>query len=294
MVASQRNRVALGRGLGSLIPAAERQSGTGETGIKKVSVDEVLPGDSQPRKHFDDDSLLELADSIKEHGILQPIVVRKRGAGFEIVAGERRWRASKLADQTEIPVIVVEMADEKALAIALVENLQREDLNAMEEAESYKRLSDQLGYTQDQIAKAIGKDRTTITNALRLLKLPTEIQQHVVTKSLSMGHARALLGLGDAGAIMRAASRVIDEGMSVRGTETLVQNILAGRELQNNNKNSGLSTLGPEEKEIRRRLERFFSTKIKFKHAEGRGAFTVHFNSKDELNEMLTKLSINI
>lgn len=294
MVASQRNRVALGRGLGSLIPAAERQTGGNESGIKKISIDEVLPGDSQPRKYFDDDSLLELAESIKEHGILQPIVVRKRGAGYEIVAGERRWRASKLADQKEIPVIVVEMADEKALAVALVENLQREDLNAMEEAESYKRLSDQLGYTQDQIAKAIGKDRSTITNALRLLKLPTEVQQQVVMKSLSMGHARALLGLGDSDSIKKAAARVLEEGMSVRGAETLVQNILAGQELQKTNKNNGLRALGPEEREIRRRLERFFGAKIKFKNLEGRGAFTVHFDSKDELNEMLKKLNITI
>jgi len=293
MVAAQRNRTALGRGLGSLIPAAERQTSQ-EQGLKTIPVADILPGDAQPRKYFDDTAIAELAASIEEHGVLQPLVVRKRQNGqFELVAGERRWRACKKAGKKEVPVVVVDIADEKALTAALVENIQREDLNAIEEAESYRRLSQELGYTQDQIAKAIGKDRSTITNALRLLKLPKETQGFVMSKEISMGHARALLSLGEEGAIKTASNQVVEEGLSVRATESLVQELLNPTTKENNFKE--LRSLTADEKEVRRQLESHFGTKVLFKNNDSnKGSFTVHFSSKDHLNELLRRLDINI
>lgn len=294
MVAGQKGRVALGRGLQSLIPAAERQVAP-EQGLRKIPVNELLPGDSQPRKYFEDAALAELSSSIAEHGVLQPIVVRRRAGGqFEIVAGERRWRAAKLAGKESIPCVVVDLADEKALTVALVENIQREDLNAIEEAESYRRLSQELGYTQEQVAKAIGKDRSTITNSLRLLKLPSEAQQLVVSKELSMGHARALLSLGEPSLIRETASKIVSEGLSVRETEALVQRALSSESHEKSFKNKELRRLTAGEKEIKRKLESYFGTRVVLRSAEGSGSFVVKFSSEDQLNEILRRMDISL
>jgi ParB family chromosome partitioning protein len=215
-------RPALGRGLSALIPEAPVAPASSERGLD-VDTDLLHPNPFQPRVHLDDAKIDELARSIRTHGIIQPIVVRRAaGEGYEIVAGERRWRASQRAGLLKVPVVVRDVPDDKLLAAALIENIQREDLNPIEEAQAYRRLSDDLQLTQEQIAEAVGKDRSSIANNLRLLRLPHEIRENLVSGSLSMGHARALLGLPDETAQLRVSREVVAKNLSVRETEALV------------------------------------------------------------------------
>jgi ParB family chromosome partitioning protein len=215
-------RPALGRGLSALIPEAPVAPASSERGLD-VDTDLLHPNPFQPRVHLDDVKIDELARSIRTHGIIQPIVVRRAaGEGYEIVAGERRWRASQRAGLLKVPVVVRDVPDDKLLAAALIENIQREDLNPIEEAQAYRRLSDDLQLTQEQIAEAVGKDRSSIANHLRLLRLPHEIRENLVSGSLSMGHARALLGLPDETAQLRVSREIVAKNLSVRETEALV------------------------------------------------------------------------
>ena len=228
-------RRGLGRGLSALIPDAgatnRAPTGDGNEGSKDyfiAPIEDIYPSPEQPRKKFDDQLLDELATSIRNHGIIQPLVVRERpdGGGFYLIAGERRWRASQRAGLTEVPVVAQRVSPRDAFERALVENLQRADLNAIEEAESYSRLvSSEFGYTQEQVAERVGKDRTTVANSLRLLKLPGPVREMVEDNKLSMGHARALLGLEDADQIVTAARKVLAESLSVRATEALVRKL---------------------------------------------------------------------
>jgi ParB family chromosome partitioning protein len=225
----QDKRKALGRGLSALIPGAVNTSAP--TPIRRdyfeCAIEDVHPWKEQPRKTFDGALLKELADSIRTQGIVQPLVVRARpeneGGGFGLIAGERRWRAAQLAGLKTVPVVVQNVAPADAFERSLVENLQRADLNPIEEAEAYQRLIADHDYTQEQLASRVGKERTTVANALRLLKLPAPVRLHVATGELPMGHARALLGLEDGPTIERAAARVMQKGLSVRQTEELVR-----------------------------------------------------------------------
>ena len=187
------NRKALGRGLGALL-SSDRTIDLGAE-PSEVDLDSIVPGPMQPRTHFDEASLQSLADSIRSHGVVQPLLVRRRDSGFELIAGERRWRAAKLAGLTRVPVIVKEVPDESLLEIALIENIQREDLNPIEEAQAYKKLIETVGLTQEALASRVGRDRSYITNYLRLLRLPDDLQQLVKEGRLSTGHARTLLAL---------------------------------------------------------------------------------------------------
>jgi ParB family transcriptional regulator, chromosome partitioning protein len=215
-------RPALGRGLSALIPDAPVAAPTVERGLD-VDTDLLRPNPYQPRSSIDDARIEELARSIRAHGIIQPIVVRRTGdAGYEIVAGERRWRASQRAGLLKVPVVVRDIPDDRLLAAALIENVQREDLNPIEEANAYRRLADELGLTQEQIAEAVGKDRSSVANYVRLLKLPREVRENVAVGSLSMGHARAILGLSDETSQLRVARDVVAKSLSVRETEALV------------------------------------------------------------------------
>ncbi|HEU0032897.1 MAG TPA: ParB/RepB/Spo0J family partition protein [Kofleriaceae bacterium] len=238
MMADTKKR-GLGRGLGALLPggppsaAARAPVAAAEpspvTPVKRTyfqaGIEELYPSPEQPRRRFDETKLVELADSMKAHGIIVPLVVRPRpeGGGYYLIAGERRWRAAQRAGLHEVPVVVQDVEEATALERALVENLQRADLGPLEEAAAYQRLVDEYQLTQDEIAARIGKDRTTVANAIRLLKLPPPVRQMVEDEKLSMGHARALLGLDDAAAIERTARSVIDKQMSVRATEALVK-----------------------------------------------------------------------
>ena len=218
-------RPALGRGLSALIPtvappvARDRDT----TRPAEMDIDLLMPNPSQPRVHMDETRLDELAQSIRSHGVIQPILVRTVGGRTEIVAGERRWRAAQRAGLLKVPVVHREIADDKMLEVALIENIQREDLNPIEEAQAYRRLTDELHLSQERIAEGVGKDRATIANYMRLLKLPAEVRNDLASGSLSMGHARALITLPDENAQRRVARDVIARGLSVRETEAVVR-----------------------------------------------------------------------
>jgi ParB family chromosome partitioning protein len=214
-------RPALGRGLSALIPDAPAPA-TQERGLD-VDIDLLQPNKFQPRTQMDDGRIEELARSIRSNGVIQPIVVRKAENGYEIVAGERRWRASQRAGLLKVPVVVRDIPDDRLLAAALIENIQREDLNPIEEAHAYRRLGDEFGLTQEQIAESVGKDRSSVANYVRLLRLPPEVRDHVGGRTLSMGHARALLSLPDAESQLRVSHEVVQKGLSVRDTEALVK-----------------------------------------------------------------------
>jgi ParB family transcriptional regulator, chromosome partitioning protein len=218
-------RPALGRGLSALIPEAPPAAPSSEHALE-VDIDLLRPNKFQPRTHMDEGKIEELSRSIRANGIIQPIVVRKADGGYEIVAGERRWRASQRAGLHKVPVVVRDIPDDRLLASALIENIQREDLNPIEEAHAYRRLADEFGLTQEQIAESVGKDRSSVANYVRLLKLPDGIRDHVASGVLSMGHARALLGLPDDAAQLRIGQDVVDRKLSVRETEALVKRTL--------------------------------------------------------------------
>jgi ParB family chromosome partitioning protein len=219
-------RPALGRGLSALIPDAPAAPAASERALE-VDIDLLRPNRFQPRTHMDDGRIEELSRSIRSNGVIQPIVVRKADTGYEIVAGERRWRASQRAGLLKVPIVVRDIPDDKLLAAALIENIQRENLNPIEEAHAYRRLADEFGMTQEQIAESVGKDRSSVANYVRLLRLPTEIRDHVGAGTLSMGHARALLGLPDDEAQLRLGRDVVAKALSVRETETLVKRTVA-------------------------------------------------------------------
>jgi ParB family transcriptional regulator, chromosome partitioning protein len=233
MMSSDLKKRGLGRGLSALLPTPGTSGTPGSArndgpAVRRTyfsaQIEQVYPGPEQPRHHFEETALAELAESIKVHGVIVPLVVRPRPeGGYYLIAGERRWRAAQRAGLHEVPVVVQEVDSQVAFERALVENLQRSDLGPIEEATAFQRLSDEFGMTQDQIADRIGKDRSTVANAIRLLKLPPPVRQMVEDARLQMGHARALLGLDEAAAIERAARTVIDRGLSVRATEALVK-----------------------------------------------------------------------
>ena len=235
MAPKPERRPALGRGLSALIPEKPAVQVPAEpppppqadqrAAQREVDLDLIDPNPLQPRTRFDEARLQELAESISVTGLVQPIVVRRKGDRFEIVAGERRWRAAQIAGLLRLPVHVSDVSDEKLLQTALIENIQREDLNPIEEAMAYKRLGDEGTLTQEQIAAAVGKDRATVANHLRLLRLPDHVKARVAAGELSMGHARALLAVDDPTALIKAADRVVDEGLSVRATEALARKL---------------------------------------------------------------------
>lgn len=222
-------RPALGRGLGALIPSAAAPVARSVESARptEMDIDLITPNPSQPRVHMDDARLEELAQSIRTHGVIQPILVRKLADRTEIIAGERRWRASQRAGLLKVPVVFREVPDDQMLEVALIENIQREDLNPIEEAQAYRRLADEFHMSQEAIAAAVGKDRATIANYMRLLKLPAEVRNDLVSGALSMGHARALVTLPDDAASRRVAREVVARGLSVRETEAMVRHELA-------------------------------------------------------------------
>ena len=228
----------LGRGIDSLIPGAgeikktvkEVEKTVEEKGETMLKITEVEPNRNQPRKNFNEDALMELSDSIKQFGVIQPLIVQKKNGYYEIIAGERRWRAAKLAGVKEVPVIIKDYSPEEVLEIALIENIQREDLNPIEEAMAYKNLLKEFNMKQDEVAEKVSKSRSAITNAMRLLNLPDEIQQMVIEEMISSGHARTLLAIEDKELQLKIANQIFDEKLSVRETEKLVKSIMNPKE----------------------------------------------------------------
>jgi ParB family transcriptional regulator, chromosome partitioning protein len=304
---------ALGRGLGALLggaPAAVSSSppvtapATTFTAaapavdsrerVQRVALDRIRPCPFQPRKDFSPETLRELADSIQERGIVQPLIVRGRGGHFELIAGERRWRAAQLLGLSDVPVIIREADDRAVLELALIENLQRENLNPIEEAQGYSQLIGQFQLTQEEAAGKVGKSRTVVANALRLLKLAPEIQSYIREGRLSVGHAKVILGLSDDHLQQSAAERIIKEGLNVRQTEGLVAK-LQSRGSSSAKKSGAVTPLTQDahvlhlENKIRERL----GTKVRLHYASGKGSLDISFFSDDDLERILQILGIN-
>lgn len=286
----------LGKGLDSLIPdnksmksvtsektVESKEDAAAKSGVQVMKINEVEPNRDQPRKNFDEDSLLELSDSIKQFGVLQPLLVRKRKDYYEIIAGERRWRAAKLAGVKEVPVIEKEYTDQEILEIGLIENIQRENLNPIEEAIAYKRLLEEFNLKQDEVAERVSKSRTAVTNSMRLLKLSDKVQQMIIDDMISTGHARALLAIDDPELQYTLANKIFDEKLSVRETEKLV------KEIKNPKK--------PKEKkpvansfiyqDLEEKMKSVFGTKVSIaSKGKGKGKIEIEYYSDDELEHL--------
>jgi len=285
---ADRRRPALGRGMAALLgnaPAPAAPAATGR-GLLQLPIEAVERSARQPRKRFDEERLAELAASIQAHGVVEPILVRRNGSRYRIVAGERRWRAAQRAGLKEIPAILREATDQEAFELALVENLQRADLNAIEEAEAYEVLSREHDLTQEQLAERVGKERSTVANALRLLRLPGDVRDAVRTGQLEMGHARALLGLEQAEAIRRAAQRVLRESLSVRATEALV------RELSGQGKpKKAAPAESPGTRDLAARLSRRLGCRCRVvPRTKVAGKLEIEYTSLEELDGILERI----
>ena len=286
----------LGKGLDSLIPdnksmksvtsektVESKEDAAAKSGVQVMKINEVEPNRDQPRKNFDEDALLELSDSIKQFGVLQPLLVRKRKDYYEIIAGERRWRAAKLAGVKEVPVIEKEYTDQEILEIGLIENIQRENLNPIEEAIAYKRLLEEFNLKLDEVAERVSKSRTAVTNSMRLLKLSDKVQQMIIDDMISTGHARALLAIDDPELQYTLANKIFDEKLSVRETEKLV------KEIKNPKK--------PKEKkpvansfiyqDLEEKMKSVFGTKVSIaSKGKGKGKIEIEYYSDDELEHL--------
>jgi ParB family chromosome partitioning protein len=290
-------RKALGRGLSALIPSAPPPAAPPAAGrraldgTRTISIEEIHPSAGQPRTSFDSARLDELASSIKTQGIIQPLIVRVRaGGGYELIAGERRWRAAQRAGLLELPAVVRDVAPTQAFEMAMVENLQREDLNPLEEAAGYERLISEFGYTQEQLSERVGKDRSTVANALRLLRLPEGVRALLAEGRLSMGHARALLGLETAATIERMARQIVARELSVRRVEELVRRERAGGQAPE--RTSGAAPQpSTSARDLGLRLSRALGTRVDVVEAgPGRGQISIHYHSLDQLDALLEKL----
>jgi ParB family chromosome partitioning protein len=276
---------ALGKGLGALIPDLSSLDDKEKKalGIMELALDKIVPNDYQPRKHFDDEKLNELAASIKEQGVIQPIIVHRAGSGYQLIAGERRWRASRLAGMKTIPALVKEATKRELLEMALIENIQREDLNPLEAAEAYKRLQDEFKLTQEDLAKRVGKERSTVTNFLRLLGLPKELKHDLAIGALSMGHAKALLSLERVRDQIQTAAAIVKKGLSVREAE-----VLASR-LKNPPKEKK-ARQSHELKAVEEKLRKTLGTKVSITPKAKGGRIVIEYYSNEELDRILEKI----
>lgn len=280
----------LGKGLGALLDnaaASAVEKNTTTSAERYLPVTLLVPSSVQPRRQFDDEALQSLSQSIRSQGVIQPLLVRPMPNGtYEIIAGERRWRASQMAGLTEVPVVVRELADGKALEIAIVENVQRDDLTAVDEAAGYLRLVNEFNYTHEEMARVTGKSRSHITNLMRLLSLPEKIKELLQSKELSMGHARALLAVSDDEALqMRLAKLVVKKGLSVRETEALVR-----KHLEEGGKRKERGTTDVATKELETRVAKSLGLNVSLKQKEGVGSITIAFKTQQEMTNLLKTL----
>ena len=283
----------LGKGLDSLIPATSNsESKEAKQAETIVKIAKVEPNRDQPRKNFDEDALQELADSIKQFGLLQPILVQDRKDYYEIIAGERRWRAAKIAGLKEVPVIIRNYTDQEIVEISLIENIQREDLNPIEEALAYKRLLEEFHLKQDEVAERVSKSRTAVTNSMRLLKLCDSVQQMIIDDMLSTGHARALIPIEDEEMQLQLAQRIFDEKLSVREVEKIVKGILRPEE-NKPKKEETPQNIQYIYQEIENRLKERLSRKVEItsKGKSGTGKIEIEFYSNDDLDHLIESLS---
>ena len=291
-----KQRLALGKGLGALIPGAEEQTLVSDLGgdqntegslVLRISVEDIEPNPHQPRERFDEEAVSELAKSIREKGLLQPISVRKFGTGYQLIAGERRLRASKVAGLDEIPALIFDVtSDQEMMELSLIENVQREDLNAIEEAKAYRALIDDCFLTQEEVAQRVSKDRSSVTNTLRLLSLAGEVRDALETNKISMGHARALLGLEDSRAQESMCKDIINKGLSVRRVEALVRVAKNGTAIPKLRPAPADAHVAAVEEDLRQR----FGTGVSIKRQGKKGKIEIEFYSMDDLERVLELL----
>ena len=290
-------RKGLGKGLDSLIPEnksvkpsvkSEKEESV-KTGEQMLKINQVEPNREQPRKHFEEDALLELADSIKQYGVLQPLLVRKRKDYYEIIAGERRWRAAKLAGVKEVPVIIKEYTEQQAVEIALIENIQRENLNPIEEAMAFKKLLTEFNLKQDEVAERVSKSRTAVTNSMRLLKLGEKVQKMIIDDMITTGHARALLAIDDEEQQYLLATKIFDEKLSVRETEKLIKSL--------KNPKKQVKVVKTVENafvydDLAEKMKRVLGTKVSISpKGNGKGKIEIEYYSDDELERMFEMIT---
>ena len=290
-------RKGLGKGLDSLIPEnksvnpaakAEKEESV-KTGEQMLKINQVEPNREQPRKHFEEDALLELADSIKQYGVLQPLLVRKRKDYYEIIAGERRWRAAKLAGVKEVPVIIKEYTEQQAVEIALIENIQRENLNPIEEAMAFKKMLTEFNLKQDEVAERVSKSRTAVTNSMRLLKLGEKVQQMIIDDMITTGHARAILALDEEEQQSLLATKIFDEKISVRETEKLIKSL--------KNPKKQVKVVKTVENafvydDLAEKMKRVLGTKVSISpKGNGKGKIEIEYYSDDELERMFEMIT---
>lgn len=279
---SPKKKQALGRGLNALMGEAQTETGSVASDTL-IDITKIQPNPNQPRTHFNETLLQELSESIRENGVLQPLLVRKKGQKYEIIAGERRYQASKLAGIEKLPVIIKDVDDQKMLELALIENLQRSDLNPIEEAKGYKQLLKESGMTQEALSKAVSKSRSAITNSLRLLDLPDEVQQFLFDGKMTAGHARAILAVPFEDARIRLAQKVVNEGLSVRATENLAPLFSVGEEPK-----KPKSVTPKSYKKAARALRQVFNTNVKVKSSRGKNKIEIEFKDEEELSQILS------
>ncbi len=287
----------LGKGLDALIPAGNKKAPVKKEtepviiekivekkGVETLKITEVEPNREQPRKNFNEDALLELSDSIKQYGVIQPLIVQKKGDHYEIIAGERRWRAAKMAGIKEIPVIIKDYSDQQVMEISLIENIQREDLNPIEEAMAYKNLMEEFHLKQDEIAEKVSKSRTAVTNSMRLLKLDKRVQQMMIDDMISAGHARTLITIEDPDVQYNIATKIFDEKLSVRETEKMVK-LLQKPEVKKEKAEKVNSFIY---KDIEEKIKAILGTKVTVDHrSNNKGRISIEYYSNDELERIL-------
>lgn len=285
-------KFGLGKGLDALIPITEEKKpnyrNDNNQGVCNINIDEIKANSQQPRKFFDDNKLMELAESLKEHGIIQPLILRKEENGYSIIAGERRWRAAKLAKVKKIPAIIMNLSDAKLLQVSLIENIQREDLNPIEEAIAYQKLLNEYKLTQEELSLKIGKSRTSISNTMRLLNLDERVKDYIIQGVISEGHGRALLPL-EGELQYELSQKIIDDSLSVRETEKIVKRLCSKdvteeREVR--------KSLNPYYKDIRDRLQDYFSTKVNFNFNKNKGKIEIEYYSEEDLQRILDIINV--
>jgi ParB family chromosome partitioning protein len=280
-----KKRSGLGKGLGALLPATDVA-----TGLTDVSTGSIAPNPHQPRAGLDEAALRELAESIRAHGMIQPLVVMRSGDNaYTLIAGERRWRAAQLIGLETVPVVIKDVAPQQMLELALIENVQRADLNPLEEAQAYRQLIDEFGLTQEQVAQRVGKSRVAVANTVRLLKLPDSIQKRLADASLSEGHARALLMLSDTTHMQRLVSQIVSGGLSVRQVEELVRRLNAGKPPVK--KSKVVDAVSANTRSLEDKMRRALGTKVNLYRSSRGGKVVIHFYSEDELDAIYRRIA---
>ncbi|HOQ36792.1 MAG TPA: ParB/RepB/Spo0J family partition protein [Acetivibrio sp.] len=283
------NKKGLGKGLGALISAANEEVNeeiNEKKGIVELKINDIEPNINQPRKKFDDEKLLKLSESIKKHGVVQPIIVKKEDNTYRIVAGERRWRAARMAGLKTIPVIIKELSERQVMEIALIENLQREDLNPIEEAEAFERLLNEYNLTQEELSEAIGRSRSAIANTIRLLGLSEKVKNCLINQDITSGHARAILSVDNKELQEKICDEIIEKNLTVRQTETLVKRFIS--EEKKENKKNKENKNNDEYLKIEENLQGIFGTKVRLVSNNKKGRIMIEYYSEEELDRLLT------